>query len=108
MPDDARDVGTTPDPMELLLKARCGACAGELGARLNMFLFDRLATWAHPSAGNVLTGEYGRAIGLYCDACVAAGREPQEAVEITDGGELRYHPASGLQPASLPVGGGRA
>ena len=51
---------------------KCCACEGSLASSsmINMGQLDRLATWEHPTAGNVLSSDKRpRAIAIVCDGC---------------------------------------
>jgi hypothetical protein len=81
----------------LLLSARCGACRGELGPRLNLVQLQRRATWRYPTGGNLATNYGPCAVAIVCDRCVAGDGAPVEAVELT-AGEIVYHPIFDLEP----------
>lgn len=51
---------------------KCCACEGSLASSsmINMGQMDRLATWKHPIAGNVLSSDKRpRAVAIVCDTC---------------------------------------
>lgn len=75
---------------------RCSACGGSIGDRVNLVVLNRKATWKHPTAGNVLTGESGQAVAVCCDQCCDARRPPVEAVEL-NGDTVTYHPVESLE-----------
>lgn len=64
----------------LLEKARCCACLGSLaGSMVNMGQLDRLATWKHPIAGNVLSSDQRpRAVAVICDSCFDKLADPDQ------------------------------
>ncbi len=83
--------------MDDLVKARvkCCSCGRPMSESrlINFVLLDRVALWPYPCGGNVLTGEWGRAIAILCDRCIAENREPRFAVEWSEGLEIViYHP----------------
>lgn len=85
-----------PTALEILGTARCGHCGGKVEPRLNVVMLNHRAAWKYPSAGNVITGEFGRAVGVCCDACIEARTPPREAVEFRDG-QVFYHPIESLE-----------
>ena len=82
------------DPKGLFRKALCGCCRKHVARckSVNLVELRKHAKWEHPTAGNVITGERGRAVAVLCDACFEQWPQPQIlwAVEFADG-ELRYH-----------------
>jgi hypothetical protein len=86
MPTTAKDIAR---------KTRCGACGGQV-RRVNFVMIELKATWEYPTAGNVVTGESGRAVAVVCDACIDAQRRVREAVEFR-GDEVVYHPLESLE-----------
>ena len=92
------------DPKRLFRKARCRACGGKIGRVINLFMLDRKATWKYPTAGNVLTGESGRAMAILCDQCLDTGAVIREALEFKDSKPV-YHPVGDLEemPPEVPA-----
>jgi len=78
-------------------KVRCGACGQVTGFCRNLVELDRKAKWDYPTAGNVLTGESGKAVAFACDKCVRDKAQVREAVEFK-GDALVYHAVEDLEP----------
>lgn len=76
---------------------RCSACHGKIGRRVNLMELDRAASWQYPTAGNVLTGEMGKAVAILCDGCAESAKPIVEAVEFR-GAAVVYHPIADLPP----------
>lgn len=93
------------DVKKVRRKVRCGCCRGKLGRLVNFVELGRRAAWEYPSAGNVITGEFGRAVAVICTKCVRQCRHPGhppilEAVEFR-GDEVVYHPVEELEEVPL-------
>ena len=92
------------DPFEVAIRTsiKCCACAGSLESSfLNLVMLDYEAAWDHPTAGNVLTGEFGHAVAVLCDECIDGDAEILFAVEWPGKGrgdfKVTYHPITSLK-----------
>jgi hypothetical protein len=88
-------------PEEIRKKVRCSSCQQPINDRINLVELQRKAKWEYPSAGNVLTGETGKAVAICCDACIDEKCLPVEAVELR-GEEVVYHPIMSLERCKQP------
>ena len=73
-----------------LLEIECCACnerIGTNGTLINVIVLDKKAGWKYPVAGNVITGEYGRAIAIICDKCVRERKLPKFAIKFNWSGK---------------------
>jgi hypothetical protein len=67
---------------------------------INVVMLENKATWQYPSAGNVITGESGKATAIVHDDCIKNGEIDGEilyAIEIKNG-SIIYHPVLELEP----------
>lgn len=62
----------------------CGRIINDHGGHLNCVMLDRLAQWKYPSAGNVITGEKGKAVAIVCDECINKQRHIKYAIHYSD------------------------
>ena len=91
------NVNTQIDPLTLLrTRARCGACGGKIGRRLNIVSLRYRATWDYPCSGNVITGTDHEACAVLCDRCIDAKATIKEAIEMRDGQPV-YHALETLE-----------
>lgn len=82
---------------------KCCACDGSLkrSRSVNGMLLNKLATWAHPTWGNVLVKDKypeARATAILCDRCIEENRPPKYAVEWdSDYSKVIYHKVEDLE-----------
>jgi hypothetical protein len=84
------------DIKEMARRVHCCSCGGKI-RRINLVELDRRAAWKYPTAGNVITGEEGKAVAILCDPCIEHKVTITEAVEFTEGGAVLYHPIESLE-----------
>ena len=68
-------------------------------AHINLVTLEYKAEWEYPVSGNVLTGEFGKAVAVVCDTCID---EPNPDIRFaieTRGDECFYHSVAALQEA---------
>lgn len=75
---------------------RCCAC-GAPPPNHNVVMLEVLAQWEYPTAGNVITGQRGRALAVVCEACSDTGAAPVEAVQFRPDGKTIYHRIAELE-----------
>lgn len=61
----------------------CCSCKNTITAeeRPSLVLLKKKAMWTYPSWGNVLNSSAGRASAVLCEACTAAGKQPEYAIK---------------------------
>lgn len=91
------------DPLEVAIRTsvKCCACEGDLqSSYLNLVMLDYHAEWDHPTAGNMLTGEWGHAVAVLCDECIDHDAEILFAIEwsgVDADFKVIYHPVTSLK-----------
>ena len=84
---------------EELINEKCCACGGIIGkhaSHINGVILERFAQWAYPIAGNIITGEKGRAIAIVCDECLDKQKPVKHAVRF-EGSKIIYVPVDDLE-----------
>jgi len=82
---------------------RCCACEGSLqnSKFINGVCLDKLATWKHPTWGNILVKDKypePRATAILCDDCIRKKRKAKYAVEWNkDYSQVKYHKVEDLK-----------
>lgn len=75
---------------------RCCAC-GVAPPNRNVVMLEALAQWEYPTAGNVVTGQRGRALAVLCERCSDKQTAPVEAIQFRPDGQIIYHRISELE-----------
>lgn len=60
----------------------CGTPIGQSGNNINIVCLNKRVEWDFPTAGNVLTGESGRATAIVCDRCISLKKPLKYAVKF--------------------------
>lgn len=84
---------------EELINAKCCACGriiGDHGSHINGVILGRLVQWEYPTAGNIITGEKGRAVAIVCDGCLDKRAHVKYAVRFK-GSKVIYIPVDDLE-----------
>lgn len=83
----------------------CGTPIGQSGSHINIVCLNKRAEWDYPKAGNVLTGESGRAVAIVCDRCISLNKPSKYAVKFNGplAKDVEYIPVENL----MDFGGGK-
>jgi len=88
------------DALERLKNAKCCACKGPIGDRINVVQLSKRAAWEHPICTNVVSGYGPCATAVVCDRCVGEPGSPMApirfAIEFRESAIL-YHEADLLE-----------
>lgn len=84
---------------EDLINEKCCACGGIIGkhgSHINGVILGRLVQWDYPTAGNIITGEKGRAVAIVCDECLDKRAHVKYAVRFEENKAI-YVPVEDLE-----------
>ena len=74
----------------------CGKTLKENGECVNGVILERYADWKYPTAGNIITGEKGRALSIVCDQCIEKRAAVKYAIRFKEG-KVEYIPIDTLE-----------
>lgn len=82
-----------------LINEKCCACGkiiGDHGGHINGVMLNRRAQWKYPVAGNIITGEKGKAVAIICDECFDKQKPVKHAVRF-ERSKIIYIPIEDLE-----------
>jgi len=85
-----------------LINEKCCACdriISNHSKHINGVMLDRRAQWEYPIAGNIITGEKGKAVAIVCDECLDKQKPVKYAVRFEESNVI-YVPIEDLERIS--------